>query len=114
MNSRGEHFTSFCENSEPIVARTVAGSNGSQSGLSMKIPLAPAASAVRIIVPRLPGDSIDSTASHREFLSILHCCREVHCFGEPHQSLAVPPRGSYHGRGAAKGGCCEYRVCVAD
>lgn len=36
---------------------------GSSFGPSRKMPVAPAASAVRMMVPRFPGDSMDSTAS---------------------------------------------------
>src|SRR6266568_5213929 len=78
LNSATEHRTSFCEKIDPIVARIVAGSWGSQFGLRMKTPLTPAASAVRMIVPRFPGDSIDSTASQSEFLVARSCSNGNH------------------------------------
>ena len=66
-NSRAVHFTSFCENSDPILALTAAGSKGSVSEPMMKMPATPVASAVRMMVPRFPGESMDSTASQVEF-----------------------------------------------
>jgi hypothetical protein len=66
VNSRAVHFTSLCENSDPILALTAAGSKGSASAPMKKIPATPVASAVRMIVPRFPGESMDSTASQNE------------------------------------------------
>src|SRR5882724_11323050 len=78
VNSRAEHFTSFCENSDPMLARTAAGCQGSSVGPSKKMPVTPAASAVRMMVPRFPGESIDSTASQSssaaKAVSILIAC----------------------------------------
>jgi len=78
MNSRAEQRTNFCENSDPILARIAAGSCGSAPEPSATIPVTPVASAVRIIVPRLPGESIDSTPSHRALESGRKAANEVH------------------------------------
>src|SRR5215469_3031252 len=67
VNSRPVHLTSFCENSDPMLALTAAGSKGSASAPIRKMPATPVASAVRTIVPRFPGESMDSTASQNEF-----------------------------------------------
>jgi hypothetical protein len=49
--------------SDPIVARTASGLNGSQVVPTRRTPPAPTASAVRMQVPRLPGSLTPSSAS---------------------------------------------------
>ena len=60
--------------SEPIVARTVSGSYRSTEGSTITTPCAPAASAVRMIAPRLPGVcSCQATTTSRSGRSGMSC-----------------------------------------
>src|SRR6516225_8889907 len=80
VSSLAAHFTIFCENNDPILALTAAGSKGSASAPMRKMPATPVASAVRTIVPRFPGESMDSTASQNEFRSDRTLAIGVHCW----------------------------------
>jgi hypothetical protein len=116
VNSRAVHFTSLCENSDPILALAEAGSKGSASAPTRKIPATPVASAVRTIVPRFPGESMDSTASQNEFRSGRTLAIGVQCW----RTTAPIPCGAaarvssrYSGRESCTLGTPDFRSLCA-